>query len=610
MKTLKNNILFLLIILFPFIGISQEEKADAVYDKLTREFVLNEDGTMEYHYYKELKILTHFAFHRLFGETFIIYDPTYQELIINEAYTIMADGKRVDAPENAFNEVLPRFARDIPAFSPLREMVVTHTGLEVGAVIVLDYTITTRDPFIPYMMGYETIGENVPVKEMKIAVEVPVDVALHHKMLNLRTGPEIQEMGSSKRYTWSYGYRKANSMESYQDPDLTPRLIFSTAKDMGHAYFSLVDQPAFRHQLGPELSKKVEEVIDEGKDDVGKMLALQDVVLNEMNTANIPFEYTGYKLRTPAEAWQAANATPLEKAVMLSDMLVEAGINALPVAIIPDIEYDRTMGCLLCFEKFLVQVNPREKGRFYLSVDRKNDQNLIYDLEGSTALQLDGAIESLRTFNEQAESNDDAIRLEGEMVLTSPELMTGEIIMGLKGVNHPYLKVSRNQDAVKSLLSGGLPSSSVTSYEISKLTEGDCQVDFSVEIKDPLQETGGYYFLDLPALSIGIAQHNLAGMSDNRETPLKLPVDIDEEYSFTIQLKEGWQMITPANKIKIENEAGMLEIEVTQKKDKLVIGKSIRVDRDISIQQYPDLLDLVRTWSDERYNRLMLEAGE
>ena len=45
----------------------------------------------------------------------------------------MADGKKVKAPENAINEILPAFAAGAPAFNSLREMVITHTALERGA---------------------------------------------------------------------------------------------------------------------------------------------------------------------------------------------------------------------------------------------------------------------------------------------------------------------------------------------------------------------------------------------------------------------------------------------------------------------------------------------
>jgi hypothetical protein len=606
MKTLKNILLVLLVITIPVIGHSQEENADAVYNKLTKEYVLNGDGTMEFHLHKELRILTHFAFHRLFGETFIIYDTTYQELNINEAYTLMADGKRVDAPDNAFNEVLPRFARDIPAYNHLREMVVTHTGLEVGAVIVLDYTILTKDPFIPHLMGNESIGENVPVKEMEVTVKVPSGVELTHKMLGLRTAPVTAETREGKSYTWTFNGLKAHSMEPYQDPSLAPRLLFSTAKDLPGAYFEFVNQPAFRHELGDDLAKRTEEALKDVTGDIKKMLVLQDVIVKEMKLAEIPLEHTGFRVRTPAAVWQATNATPLEMAVMLSDMLIHANINAIPVALIPDLQFDRSMGNLLTFEKFAVQVNPKETGRFYLSVTGKNDQNMIYDLEGYTALQLDGAIESLRTFSDELEEKDNEISLEGELTLNGTDMLTGELTMELEGQLNPYFKFLEKEDAVKGALSGGLSSSSIKTYQVTELDQDASEVVFTIESKEPMKEAGSFYSLELPALSMDMRQYQLEGMSDTRAEPLLLPVDIDEEYEYTINLPDGWELFSPETDLEIENGAGTLEISIQHKKGRIMIEKDIEIKRDISVADYPGFLELVRTWSDERHNRLVL----
>ena len=138
MKKIKIAILPVLFLLIPVFLSAQNENYDAEYLKLVKEYSLNDDGSFDFHLRKEIKLNTHFAFHRLFGETFIVYNPQFQSLKINECFTVMADGKKVVAPENAFNEVLPGFARDIAAYNHLREMVVTHTGLEVGGVITLD----------------------------------------------------------------------------------------------------------------------------------------------------------------------------------------------------------------------------------------------------------------------------------------------------------------------------------------------------------------------------------------------------------------------------------------------------------------------------------------
>ena len=85
----------------------------------------------------------------LYGETFIVYDPAYQQLKINESYTRQVDGTIVTTPANAFVEVLPSAAANAPAYNGLKEMVVVHTGLELGATIYLDYTVTTDAGALP-----------------------------------------------------------------------------------------------------------------------------------------------------------------------------------------------------------------------------------------------------------------------------------------------------------------------------------------------------------------------------------------------------------------------------------------------------------------------------
>ncbi len=155
---------------------AQTENQDAEYIKIVKEYIVHEDGSYDFHYRKELKLLTYFSFQRLYGETFIVYNPEYQKLKINEAYTVMADGKKVVAPENAFNEVLPGFARDVAAYNNLREMVVTHTATEIGSVITLDYTIQTAKGFLPFFFGMEEVGESAPVKDLSIIIRIPKSI--------------------------------------------------------------------------------------------------------------------------------------------------------------------------------------------------------------------------------------------------------------------------------------------------------------------------------------------------------------------------------------------------------------------------------------------------
>ena len=81
---MKKTLLLLFSFVLCFSLIGQQPESDAIYEKITKEYILHEDGSMDYHYYKKLKLNTHFSFNRLYGETFIIYNPNkriyYQSL--------------------------------------------------------------------------------------------------------------------------------------------------------------------------------------------------------------------------------------------------------------------------------------------------------------------------------------------------------------------------------------------------------------------------------------------------------------------------------------------------------------------------------------------------
>lgn len=119
---------------------------EAVYKHVEKAYRFDVNGACEFRCKSELRVNTLFAMNELCGETFIVYNPKFQRVKINAAYTIAADGvTRVDVPENAFNTVLPSFAADAPAFNFLRELVITHTALEPGATIVLDYSVFSAE---------------------------------------------------------------------------------------------------------------------------------------------------------------------------------------------------------------------------------------------------------------------------------------------------------------------------------------------------------------------------------------------------------------------------------------------------------------------------------
>ena len=82
---MKNIIILLFSLTLSSSLLSQQPESDAVYEKIIKEYTLHEDGSMDFRFYKKLKLNTHFSFNRLYGETFIVYNPNFQDLKIKKA---------------------------------------------------------------------------------------------------------------------------------------------------------------------------------------------------------------------------------------------------------------------------------------------------------------------------------------------------------------------------------------------------------------------------------------------------------------------------------------------------------------------------------------------
>ena len=142
-----KNLFFWIFLLFS--GSLSAIPSEAEFRKLAETWTLHQDGSQEYRYYKELTLFTHTAMNSTYGQTFITYNPDFQELKIHSAYVKQKDGTTIQTPDNAFVEVLPAGAADAPAYNRLKEMVIVHTGLELGATIYLDYSVISKAGYLP-----------------------------------------------------------------------------------------------------------------------------------------------------------------------------------------------------------------------------------------------------------------------------------------------------------------------------------------------------------------------------------------------------------------------------------------------------------------------------
>lgn len=303
-------------------------KSEALFDKLVKTYILNPDGSQKLRVQKQLTIYTHAAMNSLYGETFIVYDPAYQHLKVNESYTRQADGTIVETPANAFVEVLPSAAANTPAYNGLREMVIVHTGLELGATIYLDYTLTTDAGALPALDIFEQVEELSPIKEYRLSVTVPVDTPLHYELLNGKASPKITDAEGMRTVTWELRNVMprpaslpvsvpAGSVQAFAVTTYPSR---QAALDVMASQVYSPDDDAVRALLDSFDSGKADR-----RSDVDK---IHEYIHSGLATCGLTPAMTGYRVRPAAEVIKSAYATDAEKTLLANALLRASGMDS------------------------------------------------------------------------------------------------------------------------------------------------------------------------------------------------------------------------------------------------------------------------------------------
>ncbi|MFH1319253.1 MAG: DUF3857 domain-containing protein [Bacteroidota bacterium] len=574
--------------------------ADAVYINMVKEYRLNQDGSIDFHYSHRLKLLTYYAFHRTYGETFIIYDPQFQQLKINHSVTTMADGKEVPAPGNAFNELLPRFAVNAPAYNHLREMVVTHTALERNAIIDLDYSIISSEDHLPFLSGEEMLSASSPVKQLTVIIRIPEDKELHYQLLNDSIIPEISTENKIRTYEWTFTNIPARSHEELQ-ADIETRLIFSTAKEFEETRSFITSQDAFKYEINEQMKEKVEEITGKDKTKLNIALELQEMVVDEVNYHPVPFEYAGFRCRTPIEVWESNSGNEIEKTVLLISLFKAAGIDAKPVVCKSEVVAVIRIGVLQFFENFYVEIvqEKEESPVLYLSAITLNEPVTKFSSGEAMVSFVGDTISTTINFAQNA------IISHGEFIVRNEKSLSGKIGSKFTKNLNPYGQLTKDKSSAKDLFS------SVNSANIVKLEKDESIIDFEINKDDPFRIQANYFFWELPHAIKGIDSWHIAPLLEKRTTPLKLESKIKEEYSYNVKLPQNFQLVTPETKIEEGNSVGRVSIEIVRSEKGFIIKRSIIIKRIIiPVENYTDFRKLITTWNNKKYKELVLKKQQ
>lgn len=579
---------------------SAQAMPEAEFVKINKDYTFHPDGSYEIRYAKQLKLNTHIAFNNLYGETFIIYNPKYQSVKINSSYTKQADGTIIKTPENAFNEVLPSNAADAPAYNHLKELVITHTGLEIGATIFLDYTLQTKAGYLPNGILPETndiLEEKSPVKEYTINISIPASLPLNYILTASQVKPEITKTGDMKQYSWKF--KNIPEITETKVPEtIIPRLTTSCYDSQITALKALYGN-YFTDQPDETVKNKVNELTKGKKNDLEKIIALQQFVSGNIAFSRIPFEQAGYTARTPKEVLSTAYGTDTEKNRLLASMLRAMGQKPEIVVLFPASLKNGIKG-LNTISSFRIKVTHNGKPLFISA--------LLYP---TSSLELSGHQKNIWMISDteilplNIVENNNSVNYKANIQLTQEKAIANGRFIVKGGMIATMDSVSTAQH-IKNLCS---QAGKLTSSQLNSTDSRNADMNFSAERE--LNPTHNYLLYELPNVNTGIKTWHLGTLNSSRKKSYELPFPIAESYSYTIILAPEIALKTKTVNLTINKSFGKLHISITPDNNQVTVKKEILLNKTIlSPSEYQDFRNMYNIWNDKNYNTLLIQTKE
>ena len=542
-------------------SLSVAAASEAEYQKLSKTWTLNADGSQEFRYVMALTLHTHAAMNGKYGETFIQYNPTYQDLKINRSYTKQKNGNIVETPANAFVEVLPKNAADAPAYNHLKEMVVVHTGLELGATIYLDYTITSQPGYQPEIDVFEPIQPSSPVRDYRLSIVTPLDKTVYFTFGNLFQKALVAENNGQRTTSWNL----RNVPQVSTSPSVSVSngdMLYLAATTYGDKKTALQTLYKQMDQPSEAIQALAADLVKDAKCTNEKIKSIYHFVSHHLASSPLSHSETGNHIRSAQEVLETAYGTELEKANLLSALLNAAGMKAEVFAGYP--VKAATGMALTAINHFYVAVDSQKYVLSPSSLARP--QTVVFSQTPVYRVKNGLLVEFPASSNYQIVSEQKVSMKAGKWSVETDETVGTDLL--------PYF-TEEKQTKTESM---------------------------------SMNTQHGYATLVLKESSYGISTLGYGHLNSSRKVNLMLPRLVDETYTYQVNCPSNMQLCTPITNKEIHNPAGNLVISVKKSGQHITVTRSLKLYKQLyTPAEYAALRSLLTTWSNVN-NRTLLFA--
>lgn len=564
---------------------SRFPEVGAVILKWEQQWILHQDGTIDRRDHKLIKLLDRRAVGQV-ADPRIDYVAGQDRLTIHKAQTIQPDGQIIPVPDYAFNLASPNDVAGWPEYAGWRQQVVSFSAVAPGAIIELDYEITTKPKSAPWFEADLKLQAAFPIIERTIVVAAPKSAQLKHQLDNLSptTAPEQQiDDDDLVRLTWRFKNLPADAAQPMSRPwyERGPRLRFTTCPSgkvwTSEMMVSIENAAQPRGGVGAFAA----EVIADEPDPAEQVRLLSRKLRDTFNFIASPKTMRSAECRNVATVFQSNYGNPLESAALLLAMVRAAGMQAALEIAVTAHQWDPQVPTGAGFAGAVVVVDLPEEP-MYIHPQHGEFRNpgnwgrhLLLSLNDAEDLRITPVLS--RGFAEQSR-----LTVGGQLTINSDGSAGGDFRIRLTGGFYDplQLKTSEQQKKlIERIMGHTLAGLKLTSHSITALSDETLKATASVST-DALDEVGDQYVLRLGEGPLFLKNgFDLPAARQNRTLAVQTAGAFVEEIDLIIELPDDWP--APFQETAVIRKAGNWGAVLQQR---IGTGRTIRFRRIIDVK--------------------------
>jgi hypothetical protein len=545
-----------------------------------------------------------------YGDPEIPFDSVRQELSISMSRTFMADGKIVDTTPNGFNRITPDAVALAPDYTGLQDMVVTHLGLEPGAITYLDYTIRDRKPLGEAFSGTTLFGGRNPILRQELTIEIPVGTALQLKEANGVPAAQKSTTAGVERYFW-----RMDKLPAAWAPDaepfacrFRPRVSFSNVSSWDALLRPLVSEIAADTAVTPEMR---DVVIKEFGDDLSaesRVLAIQTYLRERFNRVENDYPLFKCTLRPAARVFESGYGHTLDLAVLFAALARAAGLAADVALVFPNVpdvpsldDYSEAL--------MIVQTDGGEK---LFDVTKPPTECLRERLGDAQIIRLKPAASlapapmpwaDQPTFSEFLVSWN----------LKSDSTSSAEGVWRFGGaLNHlGKMRDGKLEDFLTDMVKGFWPGVVVEDVRVRMMSPRESELAFHMRLPQAGDTASGirtFYLPDNKVYTNAVLPKNIDFAESKRPVPLFLRAFGDWHMKLRMEYPEKWKSTRLPIEVNVQNSQGSFTQSVQAEGKVITVERRMHFnERSVLPEHWPEFQQIVQPVSNVNVNAVVFE---